>query len=692
MRVVPLVLPPIATKSAAPPQPPTPSSSSSSSALVADPAAAVEPATTAIVLSPGETFIFLGELRLCVLAGQLAVLGSVLRSPQPTSAAATTSTAVHHASSSVKSKTKHTQERSTGANHTPSSSTAAPRGPISLRWHPLHSTLAASLTTCTALNPTENEPTTTHNAFAKSSRARRMSTSEPMDVNGTPLQSDDEHDEFARWQERVATAIPSIATTDTVLLVQAYISAARRVTTALGQAYTVFGSQRQFPSDLSFSLHIESAFGLRLDHRIPLFSVPPSWSQLADGLVAHRYSRPDPPVILACGGKDVGKSTLCRFLVNVLLDHYPAVAYIETDPGQCEFTPSGFVALNIVTEPCFGPSFTHLQQPDLAFCIGESSAKSDPEAYLEAVLALLEQYQELAATQPQLPLIINTHGWVKGLGLDLILDVLCFSRPSHIAQFFTNMPAKNLPILDTDILQAPVSRILSNAGGVAFPPMHEAPAIHQMLRTPWSAESTSGIPVHQRVTLPPPLGANQLRNLQFSIYFLTLQDSGVVDGNFEESSVAESLLHLVPYAVPWSAVQLRVMHAEVPPSQVLFAFNVSVVGLLKHDDSALAFDLGEFSATSPQILASTPQSPCIGLGIVRGIDPVNQLFYISTPVPLALLGHVGILTRTSLELPTTLLLKESLADAPYMTFAFPSILAGGGVRKNRKNLQRRKNE
>jgi len=74
----------------------------------------------------------------------------------------------------------------------------------------------------------------------------------------------------------------------------------------------------------------------------------------------------------------VGKSTLLRYLINSLLDkykflqnlsfkkraffylissRYPKVAYMDCDPGQCEFTLGGCLTLNFIDEPLLGYYF-----------------------------------------------------------------------------------------------------------------------------------------------------------------------------------------------------------------------------------------------------------------------------------------------------------------------------------------------
>jgi polynucleotide 5'-hydroxyl-kinase GRC3/NOL9 len=90
----------------------------------------------------------------------------------------------------------------------------------------------------------------------------------------------------------------------------------------------------------------------------------------------------------------------------------PAVAYLETDIGQSEFTPPGFVSLVIVSSPLFGPPFTHLTHPTYAYFVGEVTPKSAISLYLHSVFKAYEDYLEHFGTE--LPLVVNTHGWVKG--------------------------------------------------------------------------------------------------------------------------------------------------------------------------------------------------------------------------------------------------------------------------------------
>jgi polynucleotide 5'-kinase involved in rRNA processing len=90
---------------------------------------------------------------------------------------------------------------------------------------------------------------------------------------------------------------------------------------------------------------------------------------------------------------------------------------------------------------------------------GDTSSQSEPGRYLQAVQALVQRYSRLTAAdvaataatagtaagtaaagngsdgeevlQVLPPLVINTPGWITGLGLDLLGEVLRCAAPTH---------------------------------------------------------------------------------------------------------------------------------------------------------------------------------------------------------------------------------------------------------------------
>lgn len=62
------------------------------------------------------------------------------------------------------------------------------------------------------------------------------------------------------------------------------------------------------------------------------------------------------------------------------------------------------------------------------------------------------------------------------------------------------------------------------------------------------------------------------------------------------------------FQVPFNAVALRILHADVAPTHVLYAVNASWVGLCKILDDVRGY------ADGPILLAQTPICDCLGFG------------------------------------------------------------------------------
>lgn len=68
----------------------------------------------------------------------------------------------------------------------------------------------------------------------------------------------------------------------------------------------------------------------------------------------------------------------------------------------------------------------------------------------------------------------------------------------------------------------------------------------------------------------------------------------------------------------------------------------------------------------PSFLMQQPSvaaSYCVGLGLIKLIDPERRCFYIVTPVPPEKLKNVNTIVRGSLEFPASILVKvQQLCD------------------------------
>ncbi|ODQ63979.1 hypothetical protein NADFUDRAFT_67344 [Nadsonia fulvescens var. elongata DSM 6958] len=189
----------------------------------------------------------------------------------------------------------------------------------------------------------------------------------------------------------------------------------------------------------------ESIYQIPANEAPPLvFSPPKSWTQACE--VVGNYSPAETAsditasVTLVAGTKNSGKSAISRVLTNGLLYDLDAVAYLDLDPGQTLFSPPGEISLHVVSKPLLSnQSFTYSSTTEgdykliQSHHLGNLSPKDNPSYYLAMIAALFKIYKEsLLRASPMMPLVINTPGWTRGLGLDLLIEITKLVVPSHI--------------------------------------------------------------------------------------------------------------------------------------------------------------------------------------------------------------------------------------------------------------------
>ncbi|XP_020314602.1 polynucleotide 5'-hydroxyl-kinase NOL9 [Oncorhynchus kisutch] len=362
------------------------------------------------------------------------------------------------------------------------------------------------------------------------------------------------------------------------------------------------------------------------------------------------------PVILVCGAKNVGKSTFNRHLINTLLNHTASVEYLECDLGQTEFTPSGCLSLSTVREPLLGPPFTHQWAPEHMIFYGQSSCETDLDRYLESLKSLWRLYNR------ETPIVINTMGWVKGFGFQLLVDIIRLFSISHVVQLSSGDKVM-CPQLTPEFLR-------SSHGWQTHPPVqsalgednsgtHPAQRSYTLFRihSEFEGAGRPGEMRHQR--------SNEQRDLALLGYFSQLQSP--------EPGPVRPLHCFTPYQVPHSAVAVGVTHCEVAPTHVLYTANASLVGLCCLNEKVSG-------RGSPVLLSQTPVCPCVGFGVLRGVDMARGLYFLVTPVAPSILRQVNCLLLGAVTLPNTLLTGQTgiLGDPPYVTMDYSFELTGAG--------------
>ncbi|OEL33768.1 Polynucleotide 5'-hydroxyl-kinase NOL9 [Dichanthelium oligosanthes] len=186
--------------------------------------------------------------------------------------------------------------------------------------------------------------------------------------------------------------------------------------------------------------------------------VPPDWASAVTHVSSH--STP-PPVVVVCGPKNSGK--------------YGKVGYLDTDVGQPEFAPPGCLSFHVVDgaiSDLLNPTLREAERCEVSALIyvfgnlsllnahvflfinstrccffGDISSKRDPEAYLNCLFHLYDYFvgKYRCDENEMLPLIVNTPGWVKGAGFDMLVEMLRYICPTIVVQIRITMQSKNLP-------------------------------------------------------------------------------------------------------------------------------------------------------------------------------------------------------------------------------------------------------
>jgi hypothetical protein len=324
--------------------------------------------------------------------------------------------------------------------------------------------------------------------------------------------------------------------------------------------------------------------------------------------------------------------------------------------------------------------------------------------------------QRLFIQDTAVPVVINTMGWMTGLGLEFIQFALQLFKPTHVTAFMAPE--------DTESDLDPIRKCLITKCSLMNQTKGVSPFTDDEASTVNIRYMGSPVIDGPRVKHTP----SDLRNLAFWAYFFgsSNNEEGGVNTNNEittNSTIKTSswsiskfnfespcLSVLKPVVVPLSAIQLACTSREInlfdliseprPKNDQLKLLEswmlLRLVGL-SHDPT---FDWRKRQRWV-NLLSKTSRivdMPCMGVGLIRSIVRVNPStihLHIITPLPLSLISgfNANTLVFGSQQVPHQLYAADALSvqkESP--GFSTQTILSsdvnGSGARKPRHNMRR----
>lgn len=285
------------------------------------------------------------------------------------------------------------------------------------------------------------------------------------------------------------------------------------------------------------------------------------------------------------------------------------------------------------------------------------------------------------------PLVINTQGWVKGLGEELLRSLEAVAEPSHVFAF--------------------------EAVSEDLPPGWTASPVHQAMDLPFCAPWENVVsrgPTHTVITVEPaPSSPLQARYSAADMRALATVAYLHQRGNRWDFSVP--VLGMRPWVTQLGnggalrAVYLTGEGADaVLPADLPLALNGSLVGLIETETDAPAD--GTYVSARPQ--PSVEEATLLGVALVRAVRASEDSIALQLVTPLSpeeLQRATALVRNGALELPTCAMLdwrervpgggvsEDGLAgvrwdDVPFFDAAGVDAV-GAGRRRVRRNLQRK---
>ena len=347
--------------------------------------------------------------------------------------------------------------------------------------------------------------------------------------------------------------------------------------------------------------------------------------------------------ILVAGGKNVGKSGLCQFLINKNIRKFKKILLIDLDIGQPICSAAQTVSATIIEKPIIGAGYLNNNNPEKCILYGDKSVMISPFKYIRCVRQLMKFCSQKLEYE-NIPWIINTMGYQKGFGLQLMCLLIKVFQPTDVVQIQHSFVSYNFSKVLTE----------ENVNSQKFYFFDESDLAGLPNEVTFTTHVLDSIVNNRESDVNSKWVSNASDKRKLS---MLAQLSKLMNGN------QMYLNDLTPFVAPISQIKMVVMYEDYEYKQQGFnldLLNGNLVYLCKTD--------GNEELDSSSILE------CFGVGLVRGIDKVNEQIFLLLPQQgklSTLQSKINVLAIGNIPLPAELLLKQSFnvtGIIPHVTF------------------------
>lgn len=354
-------------------------------------------------------------------------------------------------------------------------------------------------------------------------------------------------------------------------------------------------------------------------------------------------------IVMVCGGKNTGKSTLIRYLINRQLSKDSLnkqskrkIYYLDLDPGQSEFTNSGQLSLVQVNKPCLFPTSINVNkfksQVVLSCSVCSTNVEDLGSLYSENLANLWLKVEQILKDDDLV--FVNTMGFVRIIGFMMLVDAIKLIRPTHLIEIKINLPRLSTQKIFYDINYSTdlnAKSIQSIKGWLCF--------------------DANNLSLSYKY-----LQLSREYNVNFYIKHSKMKriDSQLVYLSCIDNLMERPLNYLEPFVIKFKDVKIHLAIENQPEDHlVLDILNCSWIQLCKLEESENSNSESNKQANNFELIKRFGPNECLGNGFIRNIDIKNGLFYILTPESASTIRKVNCLVKpNSINAPKEIFIPQ----------------------------------